>query len=110
MQATTDTDNYNEEKVIRSTTHKPFGAFFKLKLADVDSKLVNSGEKKNALYQPDFFNYIEKKWLPTAPFWSAMLLGGTINCYIAYLLHVPLVGNLCRYQGDNKAATNQFEV
>ena len=62
------------EKHVVSTTWKPFGAYFELKLKMVDVS-CNSTLPVNPLYQPEFVTKLQKSWLPMSPFWSSMLRG-----------------------------------
>ena len=66
--------NGSEEKHVVSTTWKPFGAYFELKLKMVDVS-CDSTLPVNPLYQPEFVTKLQKSWLPMSPFWSSMLRG-----------------------------------
>ena len=72
--------NESEKKHVVSTTWKPFGAYFELKLKLVDVS-CDSALPANPFYQPKFVTKLQKSWLPTSPFWSSMLRGAIHTCF-----------------------------
>ena len=66
--------NETEKKHMSSTTWKPFGAYFELKLKSVHIS-ADTSFPSNPLYQPRFLTKLLLNWLPTSPFWSSMLRG-----------------------------------
>ena len=52
---------------------QPFGTFFQIQLEKV--QVDNTGVRDNTYYKPELFASILQNWLPTAPFWTALLLG-----------------------------------
>lgn len=74
----------NEEQQLSSTTWKPFGALFKLKLDKVQvDDSTTAGHSLNPLYKPELIAKFLKNWFPTAPFWSSMLRGSCmyLSCF-----------------------------
>ena len=80
------TNEYDEE-VVLNNAYQPFGTFFKIKLNEVKITTVGAGTSANKFYQLKFFEYVEKKWLPTS-FWSALLLGMIKLTYTFHVLQI----------------------
>lgn len=67
-----------EEDTINRSVQQPFGTYFKMQLSKI--KLCTGAgpglkKKPNPYSCPKYFQYIEKNWLPTMPFWTALFLG-----------------------------------
>ena len=96
--------NESEKKHIDSTTWKPFGAYFDLKLQSV-GVCSDSTQPINPLCQPEFLSKLLKNWLPTSPFWSSMLRGIDEYAYSkpCHGIVYDNIGNPKRYKNWSQA-------
>ncbi len=63
------------EEVPEQTTTSPFLVHFSTHLDETTVDLAKRGLPRNPLYAPDILEMLMQKWIPTAPFWSNLLLG-----------------------------------
>ena len=68
-----DTESDSEDEVVTDVVVNPFESHFLTILNNV--KIIQQRVKNNPLYCPQAVTLLLKKWLSTAPFWSALLLG-----------------------------------
>ena len=68
------TTAYGDDKdIVVNGDKNPFEVHLKKVFDQV--KLDNTGQSKNPLYNPQAIEILKKKWLPTVPFWTSLLLG-----------------------------------
>lgn len=79
----------------------PFGSYFKMQL---DKTQVNgSDETRNSLYNPGWFQRLLDKWLPMAPFWTSLLLGGQLHSPLPTLLIYSFIFTNRRYKSPQRS-------
>ena len=67
-----ESDNKNDSEVVTDIAVNPWESHF---LNNVTVNIAKHRVNNNPLHCPQAVTILLKKWMPTAPFWSALLLG-----------------------------------
>lgn len=66
------------EEVVDESSTSPFLTYFVTQLDKITAIPAESGASRNPLHAPVIIDMLMRKWVPTAPFWSNLLLGRLI--------------------------------